>query len=89
LYVDHQGAAIVTGTNLGGDRHPGWALNLLDQPEATLRIDGVSRPVRARRLTEDERLAMWPELVAIWPGYDGYIERSGRLPLTFALEAAE
>lgn len=89
LYVEDGDNMIVTGTNFGGNNHPEWALNLLEDPTATLRILDVERPIRARLLTDDERMQMWPKLTAIWPGYDGYVERSGRTPLTFALEPDE
>jgi len=88
LYAGSADAPIITGTNFGGDHHPGWALNLRANPAANLRIGKSDRPVRGRILSDEERLAVWPELVAIWPGYDGYVERSGRTPLTFVLEAA-
>jgi deazaflavin-dependent oxidoreductase (nitroreductase family) len=88
LFAGSADAPIITGTNFGGDHHPGWALNLRANPAAILRIGKSDRPVRGRILSEEERLAVWPELIAIWPGYDGYVERSGRTPLTFALEAA-
>ncbi len=86
LFVDHNNGVVVTGTNFGGSNHPAWALNLADEPRASLRIDGTERPVRARLLTEVERLAVWPKLTAVWPGYDGYVARSGRTPMTFVLE---
>lgn len=86
LFVDHNNGVVVTGTNFGGSNHPAWALNLADEPRASLRIDGTERPVRARLLTEVERLAVWPKLTAVWPGYDGYVDRSGRTPMTFVLE---
>ena len=87
LYASSENAPIVTGTNFGGDHHPAWVHNLRSEPQALLQIDGTERPVRARLLTDEERLAVWPALVAIWPGYDGYVERSGRIPKTFALES--
>ena len=89
LFAGTEEAPIVTGTNFGGDLHPAWALNLQANPRGRLQIGDRERPVSARLLTEEERQEVWPDLVRIWPGYDGYIERSGRLPHTFILEAAE
>ena len=89
LYAGSDNAPIVIGTNFGGDHHPDWVHNLRSDPEALLQLNGAERPVRARLLTDEERLAVWPALVAIWPGYDGYVERSGRIPQTFALEIVD
>ena len=89
LFAGTEEAPIVTGTNFGGGHHPAWALNLQANPRGRLQIGDRERPVRARLLTEEERHEVWPDLVRIWPGYDGYIKRSGRLPHTFILEAAD
>ena len=89
LYTGGEDAPIITGTNFGGNHHPAWAHNLCADPQAVLQLNGAERPVRARLLSEEERLTVWPDLVAIWPGYDGYVERSGRIPMTFALETVD
>jgi hypothetical protein len=34
--------------------------------------------VSARLLDLDEKAAVWPRLVAMWPSYDSYVDRSGR-----------
>lgn len=86
LFVDHDTGVVVTGTNFGAGNHPAWALNLVAEPRAELLIDGTERPVRARLLTEFERLAVWPKLTGVWPGFDDYVARSGRTPMTFVLE---
>ena len=89
LYAGSENTPIVTGTNFGGDHHPAWVHNLRSDPHALLQLNGVERAVHARLLADEERLAVWPALVGIWPGYDGYVERSGRIPQTFALETVD
>lgn len=84
-YVRHEGAWIITGTNYGGESHPGWSWNLLDDPHATVEVHGETIPVTARLLAADERARVWPDLVRMWPAYDDYIQRSGRDMRVFAL----
>jgi deazaflavin-dependent oxidoreductase (nitroreductase family) len=81
---------LVVGSNWGQERDPAWALNLLANPEAAVSLHGARVPVRARRLTQEERAAVWSRLTAIWPAYDEYVKRvqatSGREIMVFRLE---
>lgn len=88
-YVERDGTAYVVGTNWGGDSHPAWTWNLLDDPAARVERRGRAEDVRARLLTEEEREQVWPDFVAIWPAYDTYLDRIDREPRIFALEPAE
>ena len=68
----------VVGSNFGRDHHPAWTTNLLASPRATASYRGESFEVVATLLDADAKAAVWPRLVAIWPNYDAYTERSGR-----------
>jgi len=70
--MDLDGTPVVIASNFGRESHPGWSLNLLADPDAIVEEDGVTRPVVARLLTDEERERVWPQAVAIWPGYDTY-----------------
>jgi hypothetical protein len=41
--------------------------------------------VTAHLLEGEERAAVWPRLLKIWPVYDTYVERSGRELRVFRL----
>lgn len=68
----------LVGSNFGQGHHPAWSANLLANPEASVVHRGRTIPVVARLLDADEKAAVWPRLLAIWPSYDAYVERSGR-----------
>jgi deazaflavin-dependent oxidoreductase (nitroreductase family) len=86
LYVVPAGAvAAVVGTNFGGPDHPQWVANLDAESQATWRVD-EDLEVTARPATPAEHRALWPGFVAVWPGYEGYVERSRRQPRMFILE---
>jgi deazaflavin-dependent oxidoreductase (nitroreductase family) len=75
---------IVTGSNGGHDQHPGWYLNLLAKPEATVTAGGRDVPVRARVADDAECAALYPRFVALVPGYADYERATTRvIPVVF------
>ncbi len=87
LYVVPPNAvAAVVGTNFGGRNRPSWVANLEAQPRATWQVVDPAIEVTARPADPAEHRALWPQFVAMWPGYDGYVARSQRHPRMFLLE---
>ena len=41
-------------------------------------MDGVTRAMRARTASPDERAVLWPQIVAAYKGYDGYQRKTAR-----------
>jgi deazaflavin-dependent oxidoreductase (nitroreductase family) len=76
----------VTGSNFGREHHPAWTANLMKTPRAHMSFDGEESDVVAHLLSDDEKAAVWPKLLAMWPTYDRYVERSGRNLRVFRLE---
>jgi deazaflavin-dependent oxidoreductase (nitroreductase family) len=72
------GSFLVVGSNFGREAHPAWTSNLLHEPAATVSYKGRDVAVRAHPLSAEEKAEAWPRLVAMWPTYDRYVERSGR-----------
>jgi deazaflavin-dependent oxidoreductase (nitroreductase family) len=62
----------------GDDRHPVWYLNVVANPDVELTIDGVTRPMRARTASAEEKAVLWPLVVAAYKGYDQYQQRTKR-----------
>jgi deazaflavin-dependent oxidoreductase (nitroreductase family) len=78
----------LVGSNFGREHHPAWTGNLLKTPRAEVSYDGDTFAVEARRLSDDEKAAVWPKVLEIWPTYDRYVARSGRNLRVFRLERA-
>lgn len=72
--LDLDGTPVVIASNFGRESHPAWSLNLLDDPDATVEVGGRTHPVRARTLSPDEQARVWPQAIALWPGYQTYRE---------------
>jgi deazaflavin-dependent oxidoreductase (nitroreductase family) len=81
-------AFYVVGSNFGTEKHPAGSGNLIKNPQATVTYGGRRRDVVAHLLTDDEKQAVWPRLLTVWPTYDRYVERSGRNLRVFRLEPA-
>ncbi len=73
-----EGGWYVVGSNFGREQHPAWTANLLANPRAQVFHRRRTVTVTARLLSDDEKAAVWPELIAVWPAYDNYVEVSGR-----------
>jgi deazaflavin-dependent oxidoreductase (nitroreductase family) len=85
LYVRDGDAFLVVGTNFGQAHHPAWTGNLLAHPSASARIGPGEVSVVAELLDEPRFAAQWPKFVEVYPGYAGYVRRSGRAPRMFRL----
>ncbi len=68
--------------NLGGERDPAWALNLQDDPRATIAIAGLSIEVVARKMTGAEWQRAWARWLELQPSARAFRELAGReIPL--------
>lgn len=79
----------VMASNYGRPRHPAWSSNLLANPDAVVRVGAEERRVRARLGSPEEKSALWPRLVELypaWKAYAGWTDRDFRL---FCLEPAD
>jgi deazaflavin-dependent oxidoreductase (nitroreductase family) len=82
LYLADGDDLIVVGSQGGAPVHPAWYLNLTAEPMAEVEIGSRRFPVAARRLDDDEVVAIWPRVLAMWPPYEEYQRRtSRRIPL--------
>lgn len=74
---------VVVASRGGDDHHPAWYLNLVENPEVQVRVQGGPRvPMRARVATPDERAELWPRITERYRNYAGYQARTAReIPL--------
>jgi deazaflavin-dependent oxidoreductase (nitroreductase family) len=76
-------AYVVVASRGGDDRHPDWFLNLRDNPNVEVVVEGRPRtPMRARVATAEERASMWPIITKKYANYAGYQTKTQReIPL--------
>ena len=78
------GATIVIVASRGGDdQHPAWFLNLRDNPDVEVVMNGKPKQsMRAHVATADERARLWPLVTADHKNYAGYQTKTEReIPL--------
>jgi deazaflavin-dependent oxidoreductase (nitroreductase family) len=82
LYLEDGDRLVVVASKGGAPRHPAWFLNLAADPEVTVERGRERLAMRAREADDDERARYWPQVVAMYPGYEKYQQKtSRRIPL--------
>ena len=69
---------VVVASKGGTPHHPDWYLNLMAEPNVTVQVMDEVMPAVARTATAEERERLWPKMVAIWPDYEEYQQRTER-----------
>lgn len=81
--VQEDGTWVIVASRGGDDRHPAWFLNLQANPQVTVRLaGGPARAMTARIASGDERERLWSAVVAAFPHYGKYQDKTDRtIPL--------
>ncbi len=85
LCVPHEGDWLVAGSYFGGPDVPLWVGNLRAAESAVVRVDGVEHTVTWHEAEGAERAVLWDVMVATWPNFTKYEERTDRLIPVFRL----
>jgi deazaflavin-dependent oxidoreductase (nitroreductase family) len=78
LYLRDDDDVIVVASKGGMSQHPVWYLNLEANPRCEVESGRERRAMIARRVSVDEKAALWPRLCAMYPSYAGYQARTSR-----------
>ena len=78
LYLQDGERVVIVGSKGGMSHHPAWYLNLRADPRCEVEIGRTRVPMRARVAAPEERRALWPRLVAMYPDYADYQARTTR-----------
>lgn len=78
LYLEDGDRFVVVASKGGMSHHPKWYLNLEADPNVEVELGAERRSMRARRATPEEKSALWPRLVKMYPPYDSYQARTDR-----------
>ncbi len=78
LYLADGDDLVLVASQGGAPQHPGWYFNLLADPRAEVQIGRRRFAVTARIVSAEEKAALWPRLVAIYPPYEAYQGRTTR-----------
>ena len=77
-YGEHDGRYVIVASNGGAARHPGWYLNLVEDPAVQVQVGEERFAARARDASGDERPTLWKLMTSIGPSLADFQRKSGR-----------
>jgi F420H(2)-dependent quinone reductase len=84
LYARVGDGYVLIASKGGAERDPLWYRNLQATPHADVQVGRRKQHVHARTAEGDERERGWRALTDLYPGYDGYQEKTSRtIPVVF------
>jgi deazaflavin-dependent oxidoreductase (nitroreductase family) len=78
MYLRDGGNYIVTASNNGAAKHPGWFVNLQTNPQTTIEVDGMTKSVMAHQASPEEKKRLWAQLVEQAPFFEDYQKKTTR-----------
>jgi deazaflavin-dependent oxidoreductase (nitroreductase family) len=78
IYAPHGDSFAIVASKGGADEPPAWYLNLSENPEVEVQVKDERFEGRARTASPDEKPELWAKMVAEWPSYDGYQQKTDR-----------
>jgi deazaflavin-dependent oxidoreductase (nitroreductase family) len=89
-YIVDGSAYVVAASNWGQERPPAWWLNLRKTPCATIQVSRRVLPVLAEQASPEEKVRLWPILVARDATFANYQRRASRdIPLMILRPAGD
>jgi deazaflavin-dependent oxidoreductase (nitroreductase family) len=76
--VHDDNRVVLIASKGGADTHPQWYGNLTKNPDVEITIKRTTRKMRARTASDEEKAALWPEIVSAYKGYGGYQKKTDR-----------
>lgn len=77
-YFDYDGGYVITASNAGLPRNPGWYYNLKDSPQVTVQVKDRAMTAVAEEARGDLRNQLWGQLVEQAPSYAAYPKQTTR-----------
>ncbi len=88
LYLADGTRVVIVASKGGMAKHPVWYLNLVANSRCTVEIGREKRSMLAHTASAEEKAALWPRLVEMYKGYEGYQRKADRDIQVLALSKA-
>jgi deazaflavin-dependent oxidoreductase (nitroreductase family) len=62
----------------GLDADPVWFKNIMANPRVDITANGVKKDYAVRQASSEEKRALWPHLLSLYPDFDEYQARTDR-----------
>ena len=78
IYIRDGSAYVVTASNGGRQRNPGWFFNVRSNPQVTLHLQDTQVSAVAEVAGPEKRKELWARLLSLAPLYSGYEKHTSR-----------
>lgn len=79
LMYNPDGENVILVASLGGaPKNPAWYYNLLADPNIEIELGARKRKMHVTQATREQKAALWPRVVANFPNYAVYQEKTDR-----------
>ena len=78
LYIEDGNTVVLVGSYAGADKPPAWATNLTKTPAAQIQTGSKVTRVNSAIASAQRKAELWPRLVAAYPDYQVYQDRTKR-----------
>ncbi|MDX6264607.1 MAG: hypothetical protein QOH84_6295 [Kribbellaceae bacterium] len=79
IFREVDGGYAIVSSYGGAPKNPDWHFNLEADPNVKVQIKGDKFAAKARVASAEERAAIWPKMVEVWPDYDEYTKKTDRI----------
>jgi deazaflavin-dependent oxidoreductase (nitroreductase family) len=78
MYVPHSDGFLLVASQGGAPKHPVWYHNLVAYPDVRINFGGQTKPMKARRVSDEEKTKLWPVCCEYYPPYQDYQDLTDR-----------
>ena len=89
IHIAHGENKLLVASSGGMPKNPVWYYNIKAHPEIQIMADGEEKTYRARQVNDEEKAALWPVLLDVYPDFDEYQARTDRNIPVFSCEPIE
>ena len=86
IHLPHGDNKLLVASQGGMPGNPAWYYNIKAHPDVRIMVDGQERAYRARQVSDEEKAALWPHLLSLYPDFDEYQARTDRNIPVFSCE---
>jgi len=89
LYGKTPTGYVIIASKGGAPKHPGWYLNLVDEPNVRLMVGPEKLNAVARLATAEERPGLWAQMASMYPPFTDYQAKTERQIPVVVLERTD
>lgn len=78
IHLPHGDNKLLVASQGGLDSEPVWYKNIMANPHIDIMANGVQKNYAVRQASSDEKRALWPHLLSLYPDFDEYQARTDR-----------